>query len=371
MLIGIDASRAGIRERTGTEAYAFYLIQALLEPARERRHHVRLYFREAPPDGLALTKGVEIVHIPFPRLWTHVRLAAELRRRPPDLFFTPAHVIPLSYAGPAVATVHDLGYHYFPEAHTRRQVAYLRWSTRHNARRSRRVIADSEATRRDLARFYDIDPARIDVVYPGNQPGLEPVTDAALLAATQAKYGVQPPYLLYLGTLQPRKNLVRLVEAYAASGIPHQLVLAGKRGWHASSILAAVNAQPPAVRERILLPGFVAEADKAALISGAMALLFPSLYEGFGFPVLEAQACGTAVVCADNSSLPEVAGEGALFVEAEDAKGIAQAIRHITSEDELRRALVEKGFENARRFTWQRAAEQVLDVLEAAGGHAG
>jgi glycosyltransferase involved in cell wall biosynthesis len=332
---------------------------------RQGGHSLRLYFNEAPPDG-QFPKSAERVVLTFPRLWTHLRLARELHNRPPDLFFTPAHVIPFSYRGPSVATVHDLGFRYFPQAHTRRQVAYLRWSTGHNARRSRRVVVDSRATRDDLVRFYDTDPNKIDVIYPGIDPELAPERDPQKLADTQHRLGIHPPYILYIGTLQPRKNLTRLIDAFAASQLPHQLVIAGKAGWLARSILdTAFNYQSLATNN-ILLPGFVADDDKAALISGAEALLYPSLHEGFGFPVLEGQVCGTPVMCADTSSLPEIAGDGALLVDPLDTDGMTAAIRRIVGDQALRQRLRQAGLDNVKRFTWEQTAARVMQALEAA-----
>lgn len=367
MLIGIDASRAVTQQRTGTEAYAYFLIQELIRQTAERGDRLRLYFNRPPaPTLFPQSSHVEFVVIPFPRLWTHLRLAAELQRRPPDVFFTPAHVIPFTYRGPSVATVHDLGYHYFPEAHTRRQLFYLKWSTRWNGRVSRRVIADSEATKADLVRFYSVNAAKIDVVYPGVDPTLQPVTDATLLTAVQQKYGIRPPYLVYIGTLQPRKNLVRLVQAYATSGVAQQLVLAGKRGWRSASITEAIAGLPAEAQARIVQPGFVPDADKAALLSGATALLYPSLYEGFGFPVLEAQACGTAVVTADTSSLPEVAGQGALLVDPLDTAALTEAMQRVAGDAVLRAELVARGFANVQRFSWEETAVGVLRTLAGA-----
>lgn len=370
MIIGVDASRAAAGQRTGTEAYAYYLIQALIPLAQQRGYQLHLYFNQPPAapalPGFAPAGHVRPVVIPFPRLWTHVRLAWELRQRPPDVFFTPAHVIPFGYRGRSVATVHDLGYLHFPEAHTPGQLAYLRLATIHNAERGRRVIADSVATKADLVRFHQIEAAKIEVVYPGLAPGLERVREEERVAAVQQKYGIVSPYFLYIGTIQPRKNLVRLVRAYAAyaEGVGAEqvqgLVLAGKAGWLSDGILAEIGKhQLP-----ITVTGFVAEADKAALLSGATALLFPSLYEGFGFPVLEAQACGTAVLCSNSSSLPEVAGEAALLVDPLDEAGLATGIGRMAEDGELRRELVQRGFVNVKRFTWERTAEQVMDVLE-------
>ncbi len=370
MIIGLDASRAASGQPTGTEAYATFLIRALIPLAAEHGHRLRLYFNQPPPpDAFPDAAHVELVIIPQRRLWTHLRLEAELRRRPPDVFFTPAHVIPLRYRGPSVATIHDLGYEHFPEAHPRRQLAYLRWSTRHNARVARRVIADSSATRDDLIRFYGTDPAKIDVIYPGLDPDVRRVDDEAQIAAALTQYGIHAPYLLYLGTLQPRKNLVRLVEAFAGSGL-HQdgytLVLAGKPGWLAAPLLEAIGRLPTAVRERIHLPGYIGETEKNLILSGATALVFPSLYEGFGFPVLEAQACGTPVVCANSSSLPEVAGEGALLVDPLDTAALGEAMRRVVEDADLRAALVAAGYGNLGRFSWTVAAARVLDVLSQA-----
>jgi glycosyltransferase involved in cell wall biosynthesis len=369
MIIGVDASRAVTGQRTGTEAYAYFLIRSLIPLAAQRGHRLRLYFNQPPPPDLfPVDDFVERVVIPFPRLWTHLRLAWELWRRPPDVFFTPAHVIPFTYRGPSVATVHDLGYHYFPEAHPPRQLAYLRWSTRHNGRIARRIIADSQATKNDLIRFDEVEPDKIDVVYPGIDPALRPLSDREEITAVLQKYGITPPYLLFLSTLQPRKNLVRLIRAYAAAELPHQLVLAGKQGWLAEPILTEVNHQSSIVNRQssIVTPGFIADDDKAALLSGATALLYPSLYEGFGFPVLEAQACGAPVLCANSSSLPEVAGEAALLVNPEDTAAITAAIKRLVSDPLLRHELALAGLENVRRFTWGETAVQVLQVLEKA-----
>lgn len=362
MVIGIDASRAVTNLRTGTEAYAFFLIQALIPLAEKAGHHTRLYFNQPPPPDLfSFSPQTTAVSLPFPRLWTHLRLARELHTNPPDVFFTPAHVIPLTYRSTAVATIHDLGYHHFPHAHTRQQVAYLKWSTRHNARRSHTVLADSIATQRDLHHFYGTDPAKVAVVYPGINPDLHAVTDAQTITAVCQKYAIVAPYLLYLGTLQPRKNLVRLIDAYVASGVPQQLVLAGNPGWMADDIV-----QKAANLPNVHLPGYIAEADKAALLSGATAVLYPSLYEGFGFPVLEAQACQTAVLCANTSSLPEVAADSTLLVDPLDTAALTAAIRTIASDASLRQELIQKGLVNVRRFTWATAARQTLHLLEQA-----
>lgn len=372
MLIGIDASRAVAARRTGTENYSLHLIRELLAQGQDSRF--RLYFNQAPAPGL-FPEGSELRIIPFPRLWTHLRLSLEMLSSPPDLLFVPSHVLPLAHPRRNVVTVHDLGYHYYPEAHTRFQSHYLRWSTRYNARTATRVLADSEATREDLMRYYGIPREKIVVVYPGRDETLVPVAESPTRANLCARYGVRGPYLLYVGTLHPRKNLVRLVQAFASllSSLSStaqvsldslQLVLAGQKGWLYEEIFAQVREL--GLAERVILTGYVPDSDLGSLLSGALAFVFPSLYEGFGLPVLEAMACGTPVVCSDVSSLPEVAGDAALYVDPLDVGAMAQALYQIAVDAGLRRTLVGRGFQQVHRFSWRRCAQETLQVLEDA-----
>lgn len=385
MRIAIDASRATVARRTGTEAYSLHLIRALLAlGAASQGHHFTLYCRDAPSPGLFLdarsttpeancAPAWTLRTLPFPRLWTHLRFAAALFHDRPDVTFVPAHTLPLVFPGPAVVTVHDLGYRYFPQAHPTAARLYLDLTTRYSARRARAILADSECTRRDLIGFYGVRADKVHVVYPGLDPNLAPVHDAEALAAVRARYRIPGPYLLHVGSIQPRKNLANLIDAYAAwlrEATPRRyLVLAGGWGWLYEDILAAVRRL--GLEEWVLFPGYVAEGDLAALYSGADAFVFPSLYEGFGFPVLEAMRCRTPVICADTASLPEVAGDAALRVHVDgspqDAAALTAALRRLTVDAALRAALIEKGVAQANRFTWARAAQQTLAILEAAG----
>ncbi len=363
LTVAIDASRTTSARRTGTENYALRLLQALL--ALDAPHRYHLYFRNAPPPELLPVRPNVTLHVlPWLRLWTHTRFAATLWRVRPDVTFVPAHTLPLWFPGAAVVTVHDLGYRHFPRAHPRWARHYLEWSTRHSTQRAQRVLADSKATAHDLAVHYSVPSEKVTVVYPGVDETLAPVTDPRLLASVRKRYGLPERYLLFLGTLQPRKNIARLVRAYAlwrtqASASEVALVLAGQRGWlYDPAWTAGV--------EGIIFTGYVADEDIAALYSGALALVFPSLHEGFGFPVLEAMRCGTPVITSTTSSLPEVAGDAALLVDPRDIEAIAQAIGRIVNDTALRAELVARGHAQARRFTWERAARHTLQVLEAA-----
>jgi glycosyltransferase involved in cell wall biosynthesis len=368
MLIGIDSSRATLSCSTGTEFYSVRLIKALL--ALNTPHRFRLYFNKPPLTGLFGTgydsSRVEMRRIAIPRLWTHIGLSLEVASHPPDVLFVPSHVLPLWTRVPAVVTVHDLGYVYFPRAHPGRQRWYLDWSTRHNARTARVVIADSAVTKGDLMAHYAVEATKIIVAHPGFDEDLSPVTDQAVIDAAKRRYGIEGDYFVHIGTLQPRKNLARLIRAFGKlpSENQVQLVLAGKRGWLYDDLFRQV--QSMGLERRVLFPGYVDAEDKAALLSGAVAYVFPSLYEGFGFPALEAQACDTPLICANSSSLPEVAGNGALLIDAAEVEGLTRAMMDLLVDANLRADLTARGQRNLRRFSWRACAETVIEALEQA-----
>lgn len=363
MLIGIDASRAVSDSPTGTEVYSRELIRALVLQDRDNRY--RLYTRSSQPGGLVpAAANVEIRAIPFPRLWTHVRLALEMRTRPPDILFVPAHVLPPIRPRHAVVTIHDLGHLYFPEAYPLAPRAYHRWTTRWNAAAASHILADSEATRDDLQRLCRVPATKITVVYPGYDADVfRPAEDEAVRAA-RARFRIDRDYILAIGTVHPRKNYARLIEAFARlAGLGLDLVIAGKRGWLTVGIQGQVEKLGLGSRVRFL--DYVPTAELPALITGARLLAFPSLHEGFGLPVLEAQACGTPVVCSMTSSLPEAAGDGALFIDPCDVDALAAAMGRLLTDDALRAKLIDNGFRNIKRFTWESAARIALDVFEA------
>jgi len=363
MIIGIDASRAVTAKPTGTEMYSRHLIREMLKLSSAYRF--RLYVRSYPPEGVF--PGGEVRVIPFPRLWTHLRLSWEILRFPPDALFVPAHVLPLVHPRCSVVTVHDLGYLKFPETHPWRQRLYLYLSTWWNVCVASHVLVDSLATKQDIIAHYRIDAKKITVAYPGADEALKSVEDWGIIEAAKARYGIDGRYFLYLGRLQPRKNLSALVKAFSEL-LPKltpdfKLVLAGKRGWLTEALFSQIA--DLGLEERVLLPGYVADRDKAAILSGAEAFLFPSLYEGFGLPVLEAQACGCPVITSTTSSLPEVAGSSALLVDPADHIAIAEAMRRIVFDPGLRDQLSEAGYRNVGRFSWTSTAEQVLRIIDS------
>jgi glycosyltransferase involved in cell wall biosynthesis len=245
--------------------------------------------------------------------------------------------------------------------------AYLSRVVPRSVARASHVLADSESTRRDLTHLLGVSPDRVTVVYPGVEARFHPEQDAAALARVRQRYSVgDAPFVLGVGTLEPRKNWPALIRAWTrlrqASGLPHRLVIAGGKGWLAEGIFAAAQASP--YRDDIVFTGFVDDADLPALYAAAGVFAFPSRYEGFGIPVVEALACGTPVVCAYNSSLPEAAGDAALLVTCDDDAALAAALQRLIEDQALRQSLQAAGLAQAARFTWQSAAAALWQTYE-------
>lgn len=373
-VVGVDASRSTADQPTGTENYAREILRHLLRLPEAADIEWRLYFRagaDTLPAELTDRSNVVPVLLPNRRMWTHRALGPEVRRRRPDVLFVPAHVLPFAWTRrsmPAlVMTIHDLGYRHFPKAHPWRQRTYLNLTTRWAATRAACLICDSEATRQDLIRFHRTDPGRLHTVHLGWNPPSDP-NPACDPGTVLAKFDLQRPFALFVSTLQPRKNAERLIHAYgrlhAREDPGWDLVLAGRIGWLAEPILSAARSSP--VAEAIHIPGYVDEEDVVVLRRQARFFCYPSLHEGFGLPILEAQSQGVPVLTSNRSSLPEVAGDAALLVDPENVDEIAQAMLRLSRDEELRAELVAKGHENVKRFSWEKAARETLAVLKRA-----
>ena len=380
MRVGLDVSvlRRGVS--SGTAVYAYNLARALLR--LDAPPELVLYFgaRAFPEGNAALDRleraGARIVRGPAPWRWSPdgawwLPLAPTARAlwASVDVYHLGEFHFPRAPAVPCVATVHDLTPQRFPRYHQRLNRALhdrrVRWITR----RATRVIVVSEATRSDLLRETDLDPGRVDLIHEARgHEDAEPSPADSVLVRHDLK---SAPYVLMVGTLEPRKNHVRVIRAFEALAgrFPTlRLVLAGAWGWRSEPIRRALEASP--VRDRIRVLGSVPAAELPALYAGARVFAFPSLYEGFGIPILEAMAAGAPVLTSAVSSMPEVAGDGALLVDPESTEAIRDALERLLTDDELRRRLIEAGVERERRFTWVRTARETMDVYRRASHEA-
>ena len=370
MRIGIDYTSA-VQQRAGIGRYTRELVRALSRMDRKNDYLLfsagRDRLEEAWPDNFR-RRSLPLTDGQLAAIWhrLHLPLPAELVTGPIDLLHSPDFSLPPVRRAKTVLTVHDLSFMRFPECSPPPLLDYLMGAVPASVERANMVVADSESTRRDLIELLGVEDDRVTVVHGGLESRFRPETDVAGTRVIMQRYGIRRPYLLALGTLQPRKNFARLIRAYHAlrneHRIPHQLVIGGGKGWLAGGIYDTIAELD--LREQVLLAGFVDDADLPAIYTAADVFAFPSLYEGFGIPVLEAMACGTPVVASSSSSIPEVAGDAALLVSPEDVEGLSHALWRLIDDGELRDRLVNRGFSQARRFTWESSAYRLLSVYE-------
>lgn len=278
------------------------------------------------------------------------------------LFHATEHLLLPLRTMPAVLTVHDLIFRHLPEHHKPLNRWYLNLTLPLYCRRADHIVAISECTRRDLAAAYDVPADKITVVPEAADPRFRP-QEPERVAAVRQSYGLPEQYLLFVGTIEPRKNLTRLLRAFEklhAEGMTEALVVVGRRGWLYEDFFAELERSP--ARDVVQLLGFVPDADLPAVYAGAQALAFPSLYEGFGLPALEAMACGTPVACSGTSSLPEVGGDAALYFDPESVESMVGTLRSLLDDGGRQEDLIQRGRERAAQFSWDRVAEETEAV---------
>ncbi len=363
MLVLVDGLQAGNRSGTGT--YTAALARWLPEVAHELEIRILWPAQAAAPPGC---EEAVFLRCALPRFAGRVmasqfgvqRMAKKLGA---SLIHYPATIGGLlPRQTPSIITVHDLSFYHHPEWFRFERAWYYRVATASSTRHAARLIADSEATAQDIERFLGISRERIDVIHlaPHEEMG-RPMSTAAVESA-RIKYRLPQRFFLYLGTLEPRKNLIRLIHAYAETAAKHpfDLVLAGRDGWKQKGIYAAARAVPCA--PRIHFPGYIEKEDVPALYAASGAFVYPSLFEGFGLPVADALAAGLPVITARSSSLPEVAGNAALYVEPEDPHGLADALEQLANDEELRTELAARGRAWSAQFSWRHTAEKTIQA---------
>lgn len=368
--IAIDAHSVGA-QLAGNETYAVNLIEALAEIDQSNRY--TLYVTKQSAVGRFTNRWPNfqvkrtLPHTPLVRI--PLTLSIELRKNRVD-------VLHVQYTAPPrtpcalVATIHDLSFEHLPETFKRRSRAQLRLTVRRTAQKAAQILTLSEFSRGDIIETYAVDPERVFVTPPAAPANFAPVTNEPELRRIRTTYGIEGDYILALGSIQPRKNLARLIRAYSSlnrvrttNRLP-QLVLAGKRGWlEAATVRAAEQSE---ARGDILFIGYVPDSDLPALYSGAMCFAYPSYFEGFGLPVLEAMQCGTPVIAGNRTSLPEAAGDAAVLFDPFDELAIAEALTQVIENPKYRAELRVKGLERAAAFSWRTTAKLTLQAYERA-----
>ncbi len=372
MHIGIWYTPA-LRQRAGIGRYTRGIVSALAKLDSPHRYTL-VVSNDSPLKNLPqFPENFSVKVLPFSErwltiLWYRANLPLWIDRWAGrfDLFHSPDFVLPPLASAPGLLTVHDLSFMKHPDGALPKLRDWLLRVVPKSVSRAVHILADSESTSRDLQELLHVPAEKISVVGAGVEPRFHPVTDEAVRAAVRRKYNLPENYVLGVGTLEPRKNFTGLIAAFnqiAADAPELHLVIAGGKGWLYEPIFAAAEASP--ARERIHLIGFVADDDLPALYSMARVFAYPSFYEGFGIPILEAMACGTPVITADNSSLPEVGGDPVLLVDADDIDTLAQSILLVHTTDHFRERCVPKGIERAAQFTWERAAQKLLAVYDS------
>jgi len=355
-MIYIDASRcSNTTKRTGVENYSFYLINELV-----RRNGENITLLTPRKIDLKVRQRV----IPFRRLWTIVRLSWEiLRDRKIDNLFVPSHVLPLIHPKRTVITIHDVVYKYSPKSYSLPSRLYLNWATKFAVKHGAKIITPSEATKQDLIHFYKAESKKIHVVPLGcEKPNRLP--DPAKIRELLDCYSLTAKkYFLYLGRIEYKKNTDTLITAFqkfAEEDKEIKLVLAGFAGHGGEKILKRI---PPELKNRILHIGYVGESEKNVLLRNALCFIFPSRFEGFGIPLLEAMHAGTPIIASDIPSSREVACEGALYFNKDSNNGLSDLMKMAAIEANCLGQIVEKGSEIVKRYTWENCAKKVWQII--------
>ncbi len=375
MIIGIDGNEANVKKRVGISEFAY---QLLLQFAEYKIADVtfRIYLKEEPLEGLPKENDHWQYRVLKPgKLWTQWRLPLDLflHKPRPDVLFSMTHYAPRFSPVPTIVSIMDVSYLQFPELFNPSDLYQLRNWTAYSVKRAKKVLTISNSSRDDIIRSYKVPEDKVFTVYPGIKDivSLEPRVFG--MNQLKSKYHISDNYILFVGTLQPRKNIVRLIEAFSKLGTGDEgqgtrdleLVIIGRKGWQYEEILAAP--EKFGVEDRVKFLENIQDDELTVFYKHALCYVLPSLYEGFGLPVLEAMQRDCPVITSNVSSLPEAGGDAALYVDPEDVNDIAEKIKSVIGDNKLREELIEKGKKQIKKFSWEKAAKETFEVLQQVG----
>lgn len=360
----------------GTQVYLQNLIDHLTRIDSANQYDLfvtdfgKQYFPIERPNVIAHRVGPVALSRALRILWEQLVLPRHLDRLGASLCFAPGYTAPLKARCPVVVTIHDLQWYHHPELANPAKAWYYRRMVTAAARRADAIVTVSEYSRRDIVDCLGVDPARVHAIHLASSEAVEPPRDTWAIDAVKEKLGIRGAYVLYVGRFNPHKNLPTLLRAFAAARsdpeFPQTLVLTGRRARGLPDILATLSRLR--LEGSVVFTDFVSDGDLGPLYAGASCFVLPSRFEGFGLPVLEAMKCGTPVVCARATALPEIAGDAARYFEPLDANGLGRAMREVLQTDGTREALVERGYRRVAAFSWEKTARETLALFQRVGG---
>lgn len=367
MRIGLDCRTIQESEPAGTAHYAKELVRALLDIDSKNEYFLFFNQEKNIPEDLR-QPNAKIIILPrksLPFISSHWQFSKALKKHQLDIFHGPANTLPIGYNGASILTIHDLAIYINPEWFPKQSFS-TKFLVPRSLAKAKKIIVPSESTKQDLQNIFRVPEDKIKVVYEGVKTE-EP--SEKIIQAVLQKFKINPkePYFFFLGTIEPRKNLIALIAAYKILIQKNPdapiLILAGGKGWKNDDIFEAIKKRD--LENKIKYLGYVSNEEKFALMKSALAFVYPSLYEGFGLPILEAMSLNTPVITSRTSSLPEVSSDGALMIDPNDDNEIANALEKLWKDDSLHNELITKGKRQTARFSWTKTAEQTLEIYQA------
>lgn len=369
MIIGIDGNEANVEKKVGVSVYTFELLKYFKKNASNDIKFI-IYLKSNPRDELPKSNAnfvYKIVKGVF--LWSQFFLPLNLYlKKEIDLFFSPAHYVPRFCPVPTVTTIHDLSYFYYPQEFLKKDFYQLKNWTKYSVKKAKKIIAVSKTTKNDLINFYHLPDEKIEVIYNGYNNKLKVQNSIPTLRrdkTTAKNLKIKTPYFLYVGTLQPRKNLITLIEAFnllLKEEPEYSLVIVGKKGWMWQDIFAKVADLK--LNDKVIFMGYLTDEEIVYLYKNACIFILPSFYEGFGIPILEAMSFNCPVIASNVSSLPEIGDDACLYFDPKNPKELKDKIIQLLINQALRDELVKKGQNRVKLFSWQKCGKETLEVIK-------
>ncbi|PIY94071.1 MAG: hypothetical protein COY68_03560 [Candidatus Levybacteria bacterium CG_4_10_14_0_8_um_filter_35_23] len=372
--------KTGLPNRVGSSEFCYQMLLSLFNLDKKNKYTIFLPVKPSA-DLPKENENWKYEVVTSKKLWTMIGLSRKLLayKNKIDVFFSPTHYLPLHILEPSVISILDVSYLYFPNFFKKKDLYQLKVWGKYSIKKAKKIITISESSKNDIIKAYNVSDSKLKVIYPGlkfETQNTKSETNSKFKMQNskllKKKFGINGDYILFVGTLQPRKNIVRLVDAFSKLKTENidlkkdlDLVVVGKKGWQYEEILAAP--EKFGVKESVKFLENISDEDLQSFYKNALCFCLPSLYEGFGLPILEAMQHGCPVVTSNVSSLPEAGGDAALYCNPEDVEDIKNNLESIIQNSELREEMIKKGYEQVKKFSWEKTAHKTLNVLEETG----